>query len=73
MAGWWPTALERRIAVRYLRGQGGTRSASLKAAGPRTARAAQNRHQNSDSSQNDGVDSQLPATSAASSIHKLKS
>lgn len=26
---WWPTALERRIAVRYLRGQRGTRSASL--------------------------------------------
>jgi lipoprotein-releasing system permease protein len=29
MAGWWPTALERRIAMRYLRGQRGTRSASL--------------------------------------------
>jgi lipoprotein-releasing system permease protein len=29
MAGWWPTALERRIALRYLRGQRGTRSASL--------------------------------------------
>jgi lipoprotein-releasing system permease protein len=28
-AAWWPTALERRIAVRYLRGQRGTRSASL--------------------------------------------
>ena len=27
--GWWPTALERRIALRYLRGQRGTRSASL--------------------------------------------
>lgn len=26
---WWPTALERRIAVRYLRGQRRTRSASL--------------------------------------------
>jgi lipoprotein-releasing system permease protein len=26
---WWPSALERRIAVRYLRGQRGTRSASL--------------------------------------------
>ncbi len=26
---WWPTALERRIAFRYLRGQRGTRSASL--------------------------------------------
>jgi len=26
---WWPTALERKIAVRYLRGQRGTRSASL--------------------------------------------
>jgi lipoprotein-releasing system permease protein len=26
---WWPTALERRIALRYLRGQRGTRSASL--------------------------------------------
>lgn len=30
--GWWPTALERRIAVRYLRGQRGTRSASLQTA-----------------------------------------
>lgn len=29
MARWWPTALERRIALRYLRGQRGTRSASL--------------------------------------------
>ena len=29
MGGWWPTALERRIALRYLRGQRGTRSASL--------------------------------------------
>ncbi len=29
MARWWPTALERRIAMRYLRGQRGTRSASL--------------------------------------------
>lgn len=29
MAGWWPSALERRIALRYLRGQRGTRSASL--------------------------------------------
>ncbi|MEI2721698.1 MAG: ABC transporter permease [Gemmatimonadales bacterium] len=28
-ARWWPTALERQIAVRYLRGQRGTRSASL--------------------------------------------
>lgn len=27
--GWWPTALEQRIALRYLRGQRGTRSASL--------------------------------------------
>jgi lipoprotein-releasing system permease protein len=26
---WWPTALERRIALRYLRGQRGTRTASL--------------------------------------------
>ncbi len=26
---WWPSALERRIALRYLRGQRGTRSASL--------------------------------------------
>lgn len=26
---WWPTPLERRIATRYLRGQRGTRSASL--------------------------------------------
>ncbi|MGH7592257.1 MAG: ABC transporter permease [Gemmatimonadales bacterium] len=26
---WWPTALERRIAMRYLRGQRGTRNASL--------------------------------------------
>jgi len=26
---WWPTALERRIAMRYLRGQRGTRTASL--------------------------------------------
>lgn len=29
MARWWPTPLERRIAARYLRGQRGTRSASL--------------------------------------------
>ncbi len=29
MTGWWPTALERRIALRYLRGQRGTRNASL--------------------------------------------
>jgi lipoprotein-releasing system permease protein len=29
MAKWWPSALERRIALRYLRGQRGTRSASL--------------------------------------------
>ena len=29
MTGWWPTALERRIALRYLRGQRGTRTASL--------------------------------------------
>ncbi len=29
MAGWWPSGLERRIALRYLRGQRGTRSASL--------------------------------------------
>lgn len=29
MARWWPTALERRIALRYLRGIRGTRSASL--------------------------------------------
>lgn len=29
MSGWWPTALERRIALRYLRGQRGTRNASL--------------------------------------------
>lgn len=29
MLRWWPTALERRIALRYLRGQRGTRSASL--------------------------------------------
>ncbi len=29
MDRWWPTALERRIAVRYLRGQRGSRSASL--------------------------------------------
>lgn len=29
MSRWWPTALERRIALRYLRGQRGTRSASL--------------------------------------------
>ena len=28
-ARWWPTALERQIALRYLRGQRGTRSASL--------------------------------------------
>lgn len=27
--GWWPTALERRIALRYLRGQRGSRNASL--------------------------------------------
>lgn len=29
MARWWPASLERRIAFRYLRGQRGTRSASL--------------------------------------------
>lgn len=29
MTRWWPSALERRIALRYLRGQRGTRSASL--------------------------------------------
>jgi lipoprotein-releasing system permease protein len=29
MTDWWPTRLERRIARRYLRGQRGTRSASL--------------------------------------------
>ncbi|HEY4099560.1 MAG TPA: ABC transporter permease [Gemmatimonadales bacterium] len=29
MFSWWPTALERRIALRYLRGQRGTRNASL--------------------------------------------
>lgn len=29
MRRWWPTALERRIALRYLRGIRGTRSASL--------------------------------------------
>ena len=29
MTRWWPTALERRIALRYLRGQKGTRTASL--------------------------------------------
>lgn len=29
MTRWWPTRLERRIALRYLRGQRGTRSASL--------------------------------------------
>jgi len=29
MGSYWPTALERRIALRYLRGQRGTRSASL--------------------------------------------
>lgn len=29
MTRWWPTALERRIALRYLRGQRGTRNASL--------------------------------------------
>ncbi len=29
MTRWWPTALERRIALRYLRGQRGTRTASL--------------------------------------------
>ncbi len=29
MARWWPNALERRIALRYLRGIRGTRSASL--------------------------------------------
>ena len=29
MSRWWPTALERRIALRYLRGQRGTRNASL--------------------------------------------
>ena len=29
MTRWWPTPLERRIALRYLRGQRGTRNASL--------------------------------------------
>lgn len=29
MPGWWPSALERRIALRYLRGQRGTRTTSL--------------------------------------------
>ncbi|MES1259998.1 MAG: ABC transporter permease [Gemmatimonadota bacterium] len=29
MTRWWPTKLERRIALRYLRGQRGTRNASL--------------------------------------------
>ena len=29
MTRWWPTGLERRIALRYLRGQRGTRNASL--------------------------------------------
>ncbi len=29
MRRWWPTALERRIAMRYLRGQRGTRRAAL--------------------------------------------
>lgn len=29
MLAWWPTRLERQIAMRYLRGQRGTRSASL--------------------------------------------
>jgi lipoprotein-releasing system permease protein len=29
MSRWWPTALERRIAMRYLRGQRGTRRAAL--------------------------------------------
>ncbi|MGH7584528.1 MAG: ABC transporter permease, partial [Gemmatimonadales bacterium] len=29
MATWWPNRLERRIALRYLRGQRGTRTASL--------------------------------------------
>lgn len=29
MVGWWPTALERRVALRYLRGQRGTRRAAL--------------------------------------------
>lgn len=29
MMSWWPTALERRIALRYLRGQRGTRRAAL--------------------------------------------
>lgn len=29
MTRWWPTRLERRIAMRYLRGQRGTRNASL--------------------------------------------
>jgi lipoprotein-releasing system permease protein len=29
MNRWWPTTLERRIAMRYLRGQRGTRNASL--------------------------------------------
>ena len=27
--GWWPTSLERRVALRYLRGQRGTRRAAL--------------------------------------------
>lgn len=29
MMSWWPTALERRVALRYLRGQRGTRRAAL--------------------------------------------
>ncbi len=29
MSGWWPSPLERRIALRYLRGQRGTRTTSL--------------------------------------------
>ncbi len=32
MARWWPSRLERRIALRYLRGQRGTRSATLQTA-----------------------------------------
>ncbi len=32
MARWWPSRLERRIAFRYLRGQRGTRSATLQTA-----------------------------------------
>src|SRR5690606_4325286 len=29
LMGWWPTPLERRVALRYLRGQRGTRRAAL--------------------------------------------